>query len=289
MKTKAALLLVMFTLVGGAIFTFFFKETVLAEVGTTQITDKEVRQAMKALDFLIENVPDEATVLDKIVKGQSVLELLKLKGVSNLEEVFHREIARHEGNPKAREKWIAAKNALGGDLNKLKKLILTPLAADRLAFQEGYLRDDEFNRNQIAQADAILEKVRKNPPKFLEIVKSEQLLVTEGKWLNDIGLVFTDPRFMSAFASTRNAVSARDSERQGIPSLAKLGKGEVLEYVVDNKSGWWIIKGKGPLPSGEGIKIEAAVVRRQPFRIWLQKNAQLVKVKRMTASELKKP
>jgi hypothetical protein len=79
----------------------------------------------------------------------------------------------------------------------------------------------------------------------------------------------------------------REAEREGILSLDQLAKGQVLDHLVDNRFGWWIIKSQGALKSKEGIKIEAALVRREPFGLWLKKNTKLVPIKRMVASEKK--
>jgi hypothetical protein len=258
----------------------------LAEVGTTKITDKEVRLARKALEPLMQNVPDEAAVLDRMIKGQVIVELLKIKGIANLEEAFQQEMARFEGNAEAGKQFESAKKKVGNDPERLKKLVLIPMAADRLAFQEGYLKDDEFNRNKIDKAETFLKAVQKNPQNFSEIARKENLPLTSGKWIKGKGLILDNP-ILGSFTSNTYASAQREAERQGIMSLDKLAAGQILDHVVDNKSGLWIIKSRGALESKNGIKIEAVVVKREPFGLWMQKNARIVSVKRMAASESK--
>jgi hypothetical protein len=285
-KIKIVVGAALLAVVGVAMVTFFFRERVLAEVGTTKITDKEVRLARKALEPLMPNIPDEAAVLDRMVKGQAIVELLKLKGIANLEEALQQEMARFEGNAEAGKQFEKVKKKLGNDPEKLKKLVLVPMVADRLAFQEGYLKDDEFNRNQIDKAEEFLKAVQKNPKSFSEIARRENLPLTSGKWIKGKGLILDNP-LLGSFTSNTYASAQREAERQGIMSLDKLEAGQILDHVVDNKSGLWIIKSGGPLESKNGIKIEAVVVKREPFGLWMQKNARAVAIKRMPASELK--
>jgi hypothetical protein len=287
-KPKIALGAVLLVLVGGAVLTFFPREKVLAEVGTTKITDGDVRLAMKALEPLMQNVPTESAVLDRMIRGHSVTELLKLKGMNNLEEAFHQEIARFEGSPEKVKQLEETKRKLGNNPEKLKKLVLIPLAADRLAFLEGYLKDEDFNKEKRDKAEAFLKEAMKNPQRFSELAKKENLIVTEGRWVKGRGLILDDPQ-LGSFVSSRTASAAKEAEQQGVENLEKLAAGQVLDYVIDNRSGWWVIKSRGVFESRggviTGIKLEAAVVKRDPFPLWLQKNARVVSVKRMTAAE----
>jgi hypothetical protein len=285
-KIKIVVGAALLAVVGVAMFTFFSREKVLAEVGTTKITDKEVRLARKALEPLMPNIPDEAAVLDRMIKGQAIVELLKLKRNANLEEALQQEMARFEGNAEAGKQFEKVKKKVGNDPEKLKKLVLIPMAADRLAFQEGYLKDDDFNKNKIDTAEAFLRAVQKSPKNFSEIARRENLPLTLGKWIKGKGLILENP-LLGSFTANTYASEQREAERQGIMSLDKLEAGQILDHVVDNKSGLWIIKSRGPLESKNGIKIEAVVVKREPFGLWMQKNARAVAIKRMPAPELK--
>lgn len=286
MKTKVGIALAFLLLLVGSFLVFFPKEKVVVEVGTTKITDREVRLSKEALKHLKSQTPDETTVLERMIKGHFIVELLKLKGSIGFEEALLEEAARFEVNPELQKQFYLAKKSIGNDDEKLKKLVLIPLAADRLAFSEGYWKDEAFNREKADKAEAFLKKVQKNPENFTKLAREERLELTPGKWIKGYGVHIVDPKFGS-FVSGESANLIREAERQGITSLEKLAAGQVLDHVVDNRVGFWIIKSHGPLKSKDGIKIEAALVRREPFGLWLQKNAKLVTVKRMVASEKK--
>lgn len=280
MKKKITFGLALIALIGGAIFVFFPREKVLAEVGQVKITDREVRLAMKALRAVSTVEPTEAEMLERMIRGQQIAEIIRQRGPNTLEQAFSFEADRWENTKGMSEAFREAKKTVGDNREKIRKLVLLPMMNDHLAFTEGYLKDDDFHQEKREIAEAFLEKAIKSPKNLSEMARRENLEFTKGLWLKGGALLLE--KTMRDFARGPVNSKERGSEQQGIENLEKLAPGQVLDHLVEKGSGWWIIKSLGPYdPIKNQMKIEAVYISRTPFVVWLQKNMKLVSVKKL--------
>jgi hypothetical protein len=284
MKPKIISSVAIVVLISGLLWAFLKPEKVLVQVGTTQITDKEVRLAMKAMQAMRSEQPQDSSrplepvnekgVLGALVRGHTMIELLKIKGVTDLDKLWEEESALLDwGN-----QLEPIKKSLGNNNANLIKLFLVPTLANKLTFSQGYLKDEGFHHTKKNKADDVLKEVLKNPQKFSEIVKKQNLPTFKGVWRKEKIVMYKKPTLQ--FNTERMGPLPRSTEEYRKDDLEPLAAGQVLGHLAERNEGWWVVKKLGTVPSTKNeYNFEAFLIRRDPFGIWMRFNQNLVSVK----------
>lgn len=269
MKLKIAAGIALLVALILATVAFFWRGRVLAEVGSIKITANDVRLSRKAWQHMELNVPTESGVLEKMLKGHGVAELLKARGAgTQLEEFLKAQVTFWNRTKESKKNFEDARAIVGNDMELVKRLILIPISADRLLFSEAYVKDDDFHEETRKKAEAFLEAALANPKKFTELAKKENFPLYPGKWVKGLGISLEQP--MTDFSS---GPRWEDVTSKNIENLEGLAPGKILDYLVEKPGGYWILKSVSAFsPQKNEIKMEAVFVARKPFRDWIEKN-----------------
>jgi hypothetical protein len=284
MKPKIIAAVAFIVLISGLLGAYLTREQVLVQVGTTQITDKEVRLAMKAMEAMRSEQPkdfdrsiepvNEQGVLGALVRGHTMIELLKIKGVTDLDKLWEEESAILDwGN-----QLEPVKKSLGNNNAKLIKLFLVPTLANKLTFRQGYLKDGAFHQSKKNEADDLLKEALKNPQKFSELAKKENRQFLKGVWRKEKVVMYKKPTLQ--FNADRMGPLPRNIEEYRRDNLETLAAGQVLGHLAERNEGWWVVKKLGSVPSTKDeFNFEAFLIQRDPFMKWMRFNQNLVSVK----------
>lgn len=253
------------------------RNPIVAEVGSTKISKKEVElraQAMKAFSPQL----NDKIALEQLIRSYTLAEVMKSKGMKGFDESVAQEAKRIDDSSKNNPKMAEVKKVFGRDDAAFKKLFVVPMLADRLAYMEGYLKDQEFHKNQKEKAEKFLVDSQKNSGNMEEMAKKNGYFYKKGVMDSAKGLVWE---------ADRNVASGN---LPGGPFIAEQWKktvlnntpaGKVAPTLVEQGNMWVVLKNGGASAKAKGAtEVVAVVIPRQPFGAWLEKNKSSVSVKR---------
>ncbi|NDC24824.1 MAG: hypothetical protein EBZ49_11970, partial [Proteobacteria bacterium] len=141
------------------------RNSVVAEVGSYKITKKEVSLRMKAMSVFSPQ-QNEKMSLEQLIRSYTLAEVMKNRGVKSFDASVEEEAKRIAETSKSNPKIAEVKKTFGRDEEAFMKLFVLPMMADRLAYLDGYLKDEGFHKKQKEKANSFLADAQKNPAAF---------------------------------------------------------------------------------------------------------------------------
>lgn len=249
----------------------------LAEVGSEKIEKKDVALRVKGMMALSGKI-DDKTALEQLINDFTLAEVIKKKGDVNLDSLVEEEMKKmSEGNMDA-SPLPRLKPIFGEDTASLKRIFVLPMVVSRLAFTEGYLKDEEFHRAKKQQAEEFLAEALKKPAAFEELAGKSGIHFQKAALTSSQGLVW------SASADTSLLPSGpKIAEAWKKATLDSTPAGKIAPHLVEEDRAWVILKNLGTSPKEKGTtEIVVGIVSKEPFGKWLERQKETVSVKRTT-------
>jgi len=255
----------------------------LVEVGSVQIGKKDVEMRRRAMSVFSPQL-SQKIALEQLIRSYTLSELLKKKGVNNLDASVEQEAKRFTESGKSNPKIAQVRKVFGSDEQTFRKVFILPMLADRVAYMDGYLKDSEFHKTQKQKADDFLTEVQKNPKGFEALAKKNGYVLKKG-WLDsEKGLLWEPPR-EPASSNLPGGTFIADQWKRSV--LNQLDPGKIASTFIEQGNAWVLLKKIGLSSSSKGsTEIAAVVVVREPFNVWIEKNRGLVPVTRISEQKL---
>jgi|688.fasta_scaffold244254_1 hypothetical protein len=253
------------------------KNPVVAEVGSVKISKKEVELRAKAMKVFSPQLNDKSA-LEQLIRSYTLAEVMKNKGMKGFDESVDQEAKRIDESSKNNPKMAEVKKAFGKDQAAFKKLFVVPMLADRLAYMEGYLKDQEFHKAQKEKADKFLSDCQKNTGSMEEMAKKNGFMYKKGVMDSAKGLVWDADRNVASGNLPGGPFIAQQWKKS---ALDHTPSGKVANTLLEQGNMWVVLKNGGASSKVKGgTEVMAVVIPRQPFGAWLEKNKSSISVKR---------
>lgn len=246
----------------------------LAEVGSEKIQKKDVELKVKAMAALSGKV-DDKVALEQLINDFALVEYLKRKGNINLDSLVEEEMKKMTQGNMDNSPLPRLKAVFGEDNQSLKRIFVLPLVVSRLAYNEGYLKDDEFHKPRKQRAEDFLEEVSKKPTAFEELAEKTGLHFQKGAVTSSNGLVWSPSADPSLLPSGKTV-----AEKWKKAALNSTPAGRVSPQVIEEDGAWVVLKNLGSSKGNGGIEIEVATLAKDPFGVWVEKQKESLNVKR---------
>jgi len=249
----------------------------LVEVGSEKISKKDVEMRLKAM-AVFNPQQSQQMALEQLVRSYTLSEVLKKKGLSSLDASVEQEAKRIIESSKSNTKMAQVRDVFGRDEKMFRKVFVMPMLADRLAYMEGYLKDDEFHKAQKQKAEQFLAEAQKSPSGFEALAKKNGFILKRGIIGSEKGLVWESNQKEASSNLPGGPFIAQQWKKLILDSTAP---GKVASTMIEQGNMWFVLKNIGPSSKERGaIEIAAVVIAREPFNTWLVKNSALVTINR---------
>lgn len=250
----------------------------LAEVGSQAISKKDVELRMKAMS-VFSSQQDEKIALEQLIRSYTIAEVLRKKGLKNLDSEIDAEAKRISDSAKSNPKMAEVIKSFGRDDAAFKKLFVLPMLADRLAYTDGYLKDDEFHKPQKEKAEQFLAEAQKNSGAFEDLAKKYGLAYRKGSVDPIKGVIWETEKKPSNINLPSGPYTAQQWKKAALDTTSS---GKVAANLIDQGNFWVALKNSGSSGKEKSqVQIAAAAIFREPFGAWLEKNRSVVAVKRL--------
>ena len=269
-----------------AILSSCTRNKTLAEVGSLNITKNDVDLRMKAMAVFAPQ-QNESIALEQLIRSFTIAEVLKKKGLKDLDKEIDAEAKRIEDSAKGNPKMAEVKKTFGRDEASFKKIFVLPMLADRLAYTEGYLKDEDFHKAQKEKANQFLAEMQKSSGSFEETAKKYGFLYKKGSVDPVKGLVWDADKNSGNVNLPSGPFIAQQWKKAALDNTAS---GKVASSLIDQGNFWVALKNNGLASKDKGhMQIAAVAIFREPFGAWLEKNRSAVTVKRVADAKSGNP
>lgn len=254
----------------------------LAEVGAYRITDSDVNLRLKSTSLFDTSKKSQKTALEELIASYTLAEIIKNKKNQRLKKSIEEESRRLESITALKPKIDELKKLFGKDMAAFKRIFILPLVVDRLAFDEIYMQDEQFQQARKQRAEKFLSEVRSNPVSLESTSKKYGYMYKRGRINPAIGVINweTDPQISNpTLPSDQNTLNRW--KKQVLNSTAN---GHVASTLIDQGTIWIALR---PVTTGKAsdvAKIEAVIINKEPFSEWVRSNSSNIKIKRMKMS-----
>lgn len=278
--------LLLFVIIAQLNFTSCTKNKPVAEVGSTSITKKDVEMRLKVMS-VFSSQPDEKIALEQLIRSYTIAEVLKNKGLTKLNDEITRESKRLSESAKTNPKMGEIQKVFARDTESFNKVFVLPMLVDRLAYTDGYLKDETFHQPKKDKAEQFLNETKKTPDAFELLAKQRGFAYKTGTVEPIKGLIWDKDKETKSVSLPTGAFVAQQWKKSALDSTPS---GKISDSLIDQGNFWVAIKNLGPSPKDKNIqKIAVAVIFREPFGAWLEKNRAEIKVNRLAEAQSKKP
>ena len=253
------------------------RNKVVAKVGDSQITQKDVNARLKFMKSMSPNMTEEMA-LNQLIQSYTMYEALKLKKVSLNDEDIKKEWEMRKkmmGNdPKRAEVFKEAEK----DEESFKRAMVIPMMAERYMMGEGYMRDEEFHKAEKERAQKAFDAIKASPAKFEEAVTKEGGVAMSGVIEEKTGLKWKEEKKLPPgvmFQGPGMGVMFRKKYLERTPA------GSLYPELIDERMAYLILSHeKGSNPKGNMI-VKAGIFPKKPFGEWMREQQSKVKVERL--------
>lgn len=251
----------------------------LAMVGSEKIEKKDVDMKVKAMAAFSVKL-DDKMALEQLINDYVLTEILKQKNDTKLESLVDEELKKLDQNKTDDSQIAKVRGVFGGDTNSFKKIYLRPMVASQLAYTEGYMKDEDFQKTRKQQAETLLAEVLKKPAALEELARKSGFQFQKGKVNPTQGLVWSGSADPSILPS---GPAIAEKWRKG--GLNNTSAGQIAPRLIEEDRSWIILKNLGVFSNEKGA-IEVAVVNipKEPYRAWLEKQKESTSIKRMATN-----
>jgi hypothetical protein len=239
------------------------------------IEKKDVALKVKAMAAL-SGAMDEKTALEQLINDYTLAEVIKKKSNINLDSIVEEELKKmSEGNMDS-SPIPRLKTVFGEDKQSLKRIFVLPMVVSRLAYTEGYLKDEEFHKPRRQRAEEFLAEVLKKPAAFEDLAGKTGLQYQKGAVSSSKGLVWDQTADTSLLPSGQRV--AENWKKAGLYSTPV---GKVAPQIIEEDRAWVVLKNLGSSSKEKGaVEIEVASIAREPFSVWVDKQKETISLRR---------
>jgi hypothetical protein len=255
------------------------RNATVAEVGSEKIVKNDVDLKVKAMATFSVKI-DDKMALEQLINDYALTEVIKRTNDPKLESLVDEELKKIDQSKLNNSQLAKVRGVFGGDTQSFKKIYLRPLVASRLAFTEGYMKDEDFQKTRKQQAETFLAEALKKPAVFEELAKKSGLHFQKGKINSTQGLVWNSSADTSILPS-----GPRIAENWRKAGLNTTATGQIVSKLIEEDRSWVVLKNLGASSNEKGAT-EVAVVNipKEPYRAWIEKQKESISIKRMATN-----
>lgn len=269
-------------LTSAGVYASFFKDPVLAQVGSTKIylSDAQYRDQMIRLSF-----PEEkrSMGLYQLIQSAYNFEVLKNNSAEIQDPQLDLEEARINNNSKNPEQLKKIKSIFGEDLKAYRRAFLRPTLADRMIYYDFFLTNPELHKDSAVKAREIIQ-LAKTHEKDLKQIASERRLPYQKLKISLKGGVIPDGQKIFRGKGGRSMAEPGHGDEEEATQwyemvLKDLPAGAVAPAPVDRGEAWMVVRclTKTSLPNFEA-KVETITVPKMDFHEWFEKEKAKISV-----------
>jgi len=248
----------------------------VATVGDKKITEGDVALRLEMMKVFNPQM-NEKLALEQLIRSETLLQILKSKGVDIKDQMVETEISRLQAAAKNNQKLEALMKDFGSK-KKFKELYIVPTIAEGLAFREAFQKDATFHKDENEKMDKILAVVKSSPSKLEEVAKQMGVILKKGSIKEKDGLTWdSSERDVAHMPPLPSGVGFGQFFKKMVLEKTPVGK---ASEKVENM-GQMMVVVRHDSSSKDSSKFTAAIVVRKNFGEWFNQNSQNIKISRM--------
>ncbi len=280
--------------VGLALLVFFVVRgrgpsgPVVVQVGEFKLTQKEAELYETALRARQANM-SRATALNALITAFSRIQILKNVGVTINEEALDKEQKRltplmEKGGPLEKVRAV-----FKDDVKAFRKLYLMTGLAEKVIYQDYFLKHSPEQMEARKRADQFLEAFKKEPEAVRRLAEAEKLpaflltvSLTKGLKWEDLGAETPQQRKVASVkAPPGRAPRSAEGEFWNRRILSGMERGEVRETLQEFGDSWLAMRLIGPDPADRTAhRLEVVKIPQAPYDVWYRKQLAKVEVRK---------
>ena len=245
----------------------------VGRVGAIPITGKDLSRRAQVSEVYYPGSGERYVVLSQLIQGALSVEVMKSLGIPAGDAELEKEALRIEENTRDPERLKKIREIFGNDRRAYRDVYVRGIYAERVLFNEVFLKSRDIHQEQYRKAEAFLEAARKTPASFREVARksgltSRRMVLSPRKGILPEGNV-----------PGRAPSGGEAMEQAGrlIRVVAKLAPGEVSPEVVEWIEGYQVVR----LVRREGGNsvVESVGFPKRTYDDWFWETASRVPVK----------
>ena len=248
----------------------------VAMVGEKKITKDDVALRLSMMKVFNPQM-NEKVAIEQLIRSETLLQVLKSKGVEVKDQMVETEMSRLKGSSKNNPKLEALMKDYGSK-RKFKDLYVVPSLVEGLAFREVFQKDATFHKDENEKMEKLLAAVKNNPSKLEEMAKQMGVALKKGVIKDKEGLTWdSTDRDVAHMPALPSGVGFGQFFKKML--LEKTPTGKVSDKVESIGQIMAVVRNDSS--SKDSSKFTVAMVARKNFGDWFNQNSQSIKVNRL--------
>jgi len=248
----------------------------VAMVGEKKITKDDVALRLSMMKVFNPQM-NEKVAMEQLIRSETLLQVLKSKGVEVKDQMVETEMSRLKGSSKNNPKLEALMKDYGSK-RKFKDLYVVPSLVEGLAFREVFQKDATFHKDENEKMEKLLAAVKNNPSKLEEMAKQMGVALKKGVIKDKEGLTWdSTDRDVAHMPALPSGVGFGQFFKKML--LEKTPTGKVSDKVESIGQIMAVVRNDSS--SKDSSKFTVAMVARKNFGDWFNQNSQSIKVNRL--------
>ncbi len=242
-------------------------------VGTISISEKDISQRARVSEIYYPQSNRRYVALAQLIKGYVSLEILKSLGHKVDETVLEQEAGRIDRNTKAPDVLRKIKAVYGSDRAGYIKTFVTIVYAERVLYNEVFLKSREIHKEQYLMANGILIDAISSPGSFNEIAKKQGVKASKLRVSRKEGVVPYD----SGGKRGQTGGAGTGMAERLISAVSKIKEGKVYPQIIEWLEGYQVIR--LVKKEGESYVIESVFIPKRDYDEWFWEKAKKIPIR----------
>lgn len=243
----------------------------VARVGETLSTSSDISLRARVSEVYYPGSGKDYVALAQLIKGYLCEEVLKSLGHKIDSSVLEGEAKRIDENTKVPDILKKIKDIYGKNRKAYIKTFIRVVYAERVLYNEVFLKSREIQKDAFSKAEKFLKKVTKSPEEFQKVAKEDGLEVRR--------LVLSLKNGIIPYGEKReraNIPSGIEQAERLISLVSKLKRGEVYPEVIEWQEGYQVIR--YIKREGDEMIVDSIGIPKKDFDSWFWEMAARVSV-----------
>jgi len=246
----------------------------VAEVGSIPITDKDIAFRARVSEVYYPGSGKDYIGLTQLVKGYLSEEVLKSLGQKVDQTTWEAEAKRIDQNTKAPAVLEKVKNVYGRDRKNYLNSFIRVVYADRVVYNEVFLRSGAIHQQQRNRAEDFLKVALQSPSAFSETAKAQGLEAKKLKLSEQEGI---QPLEARERPRENPSGAGQEQAKRLIDAISSLKPGAVTPQVIEWQEGYQVLRFLKK--DGKDYLVESVSVPKRNFDDWFWELASQIPVK----------
>ena len=245
----------------------------IARVGEIPITENDLSLRAKVSEIYYPGSGKRHVALAQLLKGYLSFQVLKSMDQPADEAILKKEARRIDETTQAPEVLRKIKEVYGRDTRSYQDTFIRVVYAERVLYNDIFLKSEEIHKEQRAKAESILQEVLRSPHKFVIIAKGKgdvvKLRLSPSKGIQREG---------GKQGRAESPTEANlDQAKRLIEALSQVKPGGVCPRVIDWLEGYQVIRFLGK--EKNVYLIESVGIPKRDYEGWFWEKAIQIPVK----------